>query len=74
MQDLASHNTSKVPVMSTNMDDVLRGISLIIENWNIPPRPPGAYILYISSKVRALWIQELGHCLLKAVSLILMCG
>ena len=46
------------------MDDVLKGISLIMENLNDPPRPPGAYILYLLSNVRALLLQELGNCLL----------
>ena len=49
-------------------------MSLTIENWKDPPSPPGENILYLSSNVTALWRQELGHFLLKAVNLILIWG
>ena len=56
--------------MSTIIEEVLKGMSLTTENWKDPPSPPGENILYLSSNVKALWMQELGHFLLKAVNLI----
>ena len=70
VQVLVSHRVMNGPVMSTIIDDVLNGMSFTTENWKVPPSPPGENILYLSSKVKALLRQELGHFLLKAVSLI----